>query len=162
MPSVTTLLVENDSKLAWAISRVVEARGFPSPVHVSTGGEAIDWISHNNPDLCFIDRELPDVKWAHFIMRIRQRQPNVPIYLISDAGTEAAAIAAFHVGVTDYIPKAAGLYEAVVRAVQRASETKAANTAPETALVVPEGFPPQLMKPTYQNRLRVIGRQIDL
>jgi DNA-binding NarL/FixJ family response regulator len=162
MPSVTVLLVESDAKVAWAISRVIEARGFPSPVHVSTGGEAIDWIGRNNPDLCVIDRELPDAKWAHFVMRIRQRQPNVPIYLISDAGTEEAAIAAFHIGVTDYIPKAAGLYEAIVRAVQRASEAKAANIPPETALIVPEGIPPQLMKPTHQNRLRVIGRQIDL
>jgi len=162
MASVTVLLVESDAKIAWAISRVIEARGFPSPVHVSTGADAIDWIGRNTADICFIDRELPDVKWADFIVRIRQRQPELPIHLISDAGTEAAAITAFHAGVADYIPKAAGLYEAVLRAVQRVSETKTANSAPAAALVVPEGVPPQLLNPSYQNRLRVIGRQIDL
>ncbi|HEX3722313.1 MAG TPA: response regulator [Nitrolancea sp.] len=162
MPSVTALLVENDPKVAWAISRVIEARGFPSPVVFATGGETIDWIGRNRPDLCFIDRDLPDVKWADFIVRIRQRQPNVPIHLISGAGTEADAIAAFRAGVTDYIPKAAGLYESIIRALQRASEKKAESVTPGAVVSVPEGIPPQLLNPTYQNRLRVIGRQIDL
>jgi CheY-like chemotaxis protein len=162
MPSVTVLLIENDPKMAWAISRVIEARGFPSPTVVTTGGEAMEWIGHNEADICLLDRDLPDVKWPDFTLRIRQRRPDLPIHMISSAGTEEAAITAFHAGVADYIPKTGTLYEAVVRAVTRVSESKSTRSTKETTSVIPEGIPPQLLQPTYQNRLRVIGRQIDL
>jgi CheY-like chemotaxis protein len=162
MPAVTVLLIENDPKMAWAISRVIEARGFPSPEVVTTGSEALEWISHNQADLCVLDRDLPEVKWPDFTLRIRQRRPDLPIHMISSAGTEEAAIAAFHAGVADYIPKTATLYEAVVRAVTQTAEAKAARAVPTHTTTIPEGIPPRLLQPTYQNRLRVIGRQIDL
>jgi CheY-like chemotaxis protein len=162
MPAVTVLLIENDQKMAWAISRVIEARGFASPSVVTTGAEALEWIGHNQADICLLDRDLPDVKWPDFTLRIRQRRPDLPIHMISSAGTEEAAITAFHAGVADYIPKTATLYEAVVRAVTRVSEAKSTRSSTETTPVIPEGVPPQLLMPTYQNRLRVIGRQIDL
>ena len=162
MPAVTVLLIENDPKMAWAISRVIEARGFPSPTIVTSGAEALEWFGHNEADICLLDRDLPDVRWPDFILRVRQRRPDLPIHMISSAGTEEAAITAFHAGVADYIPKTATLYEAVVRAVSRAAEAKTSSSAPVQAATIPEGIPPQLLRPTYQNRLRVIGRQIDL
>jgi CheY-like chemotaxis protein len=148
--------------MAWAISRVIEARGFPSPTVVTTGVEALEWIGQNEADLCVLDRDLPDVKWPDFTLRIRQRRPDLPIHMVSSAGTEEAAITAFHAGVADYIPKNATLYEAVVRAVTLRAEAKTKRSAPERTVTIPEGIPPQLLEPTYQNRLRVIGRQIDL
>lgn len=162
MPAVTVLLIENDPKIAWAISRVIEARGFASPVVMTTGVEALEWISQNEADLCVVDRDLPDVKWPDFTLRIRQRRPDLPIHMISSAGTEEAAITAFHAGVADYIPKNGALYEAVVRAATLADEAKTKRATPVRTTAIPEGIPPQLLQPTYQNRLRVIGRQIDL
>lgn len=162
MPAVTILLIENDPKVAWAISRVVEARGFTSPIVMTTGAEALDWISQNAADLCVIDRDLPNVKWPDFTLRIRQRRPDLPIHMISSAGSEEAAITAFRAGVADYIPKNGALYEAVVRAATLADEAKTKRAAPARTTAIPEGIPPQLLQPTYQNRLRVIGRQIDL
>jgi CheY-like chemotaxis protein len=162
MPAVTLLLIENDPKMAWAISRVIEARGFASPIVVTTGTEALEWIGQNEADLCVLDRDLPDAKWPDFTLRIRQRRPDLPIHMISSAGTEEAAITAFHAGVADYIPKNAALYEAVVRAATLADEAKTKRAAPARTVAIPEGIPPQLLQPTYQNRLRVIGRQIDL
>jgi len=162
MPAVTVLLIENDPKMAWAISRVIEARGFASPIVVTNGPEALEWISQNEADLCVVDRDLPDVKWPDFTLRIRQRRPDLPIHMISSAGTEDAAIMAFRAGVADYIPKNGALYEAVVHAVTLAGEAKTKRSAPARTTAIPEGIPPQLLQPTYQNRLRVIGRQIDL
>ncbi len=162
MSLVHTLLIEKDSQLAWAITRAMEARGLPRPQHVTNGHDAIEWVSRSTFNLCILDYELPDLNGIDLIVHLRQRQPNLPIFILSGAKSETVAVAAFRAGVTDYIPKDKQLLDTVVRTVQQMSETQAKATSLPASPPIPTGMPTELLNPTYQNRLRVIGRQIDL
>ncbi len=162
MEYVTTLLVEDDPQIAWGISRVIEASGFRRPRHVTNGGDAIEWVTHNECGLCLLDYDLPDTNGVDLTVRMRQRRPDLPIYMLSTAGSEAVAVAAFRAGVTDYVPKDNQLFDSVVRAVRKISQADAKLAAIPATHSIPEGMPRDLLNPTYQNRLRVIGRQLDL
>src|SRR5205085_11056566 len=66
----------------------------------------------------------------------------------------------FHLGVADYIPKKRGYGDLVVGLVTQLAA--GAPLTPQTRLLdVPPHIPEALLVPTYQNRLRVIGRQCD-
>ena len=162
MASTTTLLVEQDNQIAWGISRAIAARGLPTPHHVTTAQEAIDWVTHNGCGMCITAYRLPDMNGVDLTMRLRQRKPELPIYMISSAASEDVAVAAFRAGINDYFVKDNQIYDAAARVVQQfvASESKMASISSTQS--IPEGMPPELLNPTYQNRLRVIGRQIDL
>ncbi len=161
MPFLTTLLVEHDPMIAWKISQAIEARGITRPRHVSTGREAIELATRNEFDLCLVDYDLPDMDAINLTVQLRQRKGDLSIIMLSNAGSESVAIAAFRAGVSDYLPKDNQLYAAIARAAQNISESRPLRAA-TTGIDIPDGMPSELLNPTYQNRLRVIGRHIDM
>ncbi len=162
MGVVPTLLVEDDTQIAWGISRAIEAQGFQRPHQVTNARDAIAWVTHNECGLCFLAYKLPDMTGVDLTLRLRQRKPELPIYMLSSAGSESVAVAAFRAGVSDYFIKDAHVYDAAARIVRQIS------TAEKTLIThsgndsIPEGMPRELSNPTYQNRLRAVGRQLDI
>jgi DNA-binding response OmpR family regulator len=162
MASTTVLLVEQDVMIAWKLTRAVTTRGLPRPQHVTNAQSAIEWMTRGDVGLCIMDYQLPDMSGVDLARRLRQRKPELPLYMISDAGSEHVAVAAFRAGVNDYFVRDDQGYDTVARVVQHFTESQAKVATIPTAPSIPEGMPPELLNPTYQNRLRVIGRQIDL
>lgn len=162
MSFIATLLVEQDEQIAWAVSRAIEARGFPRPRHVTSAHNAIDWVSHNECGLCILSYALPDINGVDLTVRLRQRKANLPIYMLSSAGAESVAVAAFRAGVNDYFVKDSHVYDAVASVVAQITEGDAKLTAVPASQSIPDGMPRELLIPTYQNRMRIIGRQIDV
>lgn len=158
----TVFLVEHDPMVAWKISQAIEARGIPRPRHITNGREAIEQINHEDCGLCLIAYELPDMNGVEAVVRLRQRKPALPIVMLSGAGSESVAVAAFRAGISDYLAKDAQLYDSVVRVVEHINDAKSTQSALRTAPSIPPELPSELMNHTYQNRLRVIGRQLDL
>jgi DNA-binding response OmpR family regulator len=157
-----TLLVEDDSQIAWGVSRAIEARGFPKPHHVTNAHDAIEWVTHNECGVCFLAYKLPDMNGVDLTIRLRQRKGDLPIYMLSSAASEAVAVGAFRAGVNDYFVKDPQVYDAVVRVVQRITEAESRVSTIPTNQSIPDDMPRDLLIPSYQNRLRVIGRQIDM
>lgn len=154
------LLVEDNAGHARQIVRAFGDRALPSPMHLRKGEEAVMWVSGNRCDVCLLDYDLPGIDGIETLLRLHQRRPNLPVIMLSDARSERAAVAAFHAGVVDYVPKVRGFEDAVVEMVERlVLERAAAQPAPQ---LIAAGVPDELVQPTYQNRLRVIGRQLDL
>ncbi|MGA7671071.1 MAG: response regulator [Nitrolancea sp.] len=162
MASTTTLLVEHDEQIAWGISRAIAARGLPSAFHVTTAQAAIDWITYNECGICITAYRLPDMNGVDLTIRLRQRKPELPIYMISAAASEQVAVAAFRAGINDYFVKDNQIYDAAARVVQQFTQSQAKLATISATESIPDGMPSELLIPTYQNRLRVIGRQIDL
>ncbi len=162
MPHTTSLLVEDDAQIAWGVSRAIEARGFQGPHHVTNAKDAIYWLAHNDCGVCFLAYKLPDMTGVDLTRQLRQRKPDLPIYMLSGAGSESVAVAAFRAGVSDYFVKDAQVYDAAARVVQQVSLEQAKVATVPTTPSFPEGLPPELLNLTYQNRLRVIGRQLDV
>jgi CheY-like chemotaxis protein len=159
----TVLLVHSDAKEAAVAARAIGGVLMAMPVHIQTGEAAILWLTQNHCDACVVDYQLSGIDGVETLIRIRQRLPNLPVVIVSGANSEHAAIAAWHAGAVDYVPKAPGVYPAVATILQRVLQKR--EGLPAAALAVPlsdNTVPPDLVRPTYQNRLRAIGRQLDL
>jgi DNA-binding NarL/FixJ family response regulator len=162
MSQPVVLLVEDDVAIARRIAVAIETSVLGSrPVHVTSGEDAVLWIGANDCDICLLDYDLPGINGLETLARIQQRRPELPVIMLSDAQSEQVAVAAFRARVADFVPKRAGFEESVAQLV-----AQLAGSAPRPASAAPAldgaGIPAGLTQLTYQNRLRVIGRQLDL
>ena len=160
MTRATVLLVMPDLVQAAHLGRTIEQRLHAHPAGVTTSEEALRWIAVQSCDACVLDYALPDLDGLSTLVRLHQRKPDLPVVMVSESHLESTAIAAFHLGITDYVPKVPGFPEAVVSALQRVLAPDQLRAA---ALGVDQDdVPEELLAPTYQNRLRAIGHQLDV
>jgi CheY-like chemotaxis protein len=143
-------------QLAAMIAAVVDL----TPAYADTMHGALDLLAQRRFGVLILDDHLRGGTGIQALARVRERYPALPVIMVSAARSEDAAIDAFHLGVTDYIPKKRGYGDLVVRLVTQLAAS--ASPTPQTRLLdVPPHIPEGLLVPTYQNRLRVIGRQCD-
>ena len=160
MTHATVLLVMPDLAQAAHLGRTIEQRLLAHPAGVTTSEEALRWLTVQSCDACVLDYALPDLDGLSTLVRLHQRKPNLPVVMVSESHLESTAIAAFHLGVTDYIPKSPGFPEAVIGALQRAVIPD--QLRPSALGLDHADVPEELLAPTYQNRLRAIGHQLDI
>lgn len=155
------LLVTYDQLLTQRIVQAFASHGLPSPTHLSNAEMAIDWLERNACAVCLLDYDLPGVDGLRILARMHQRQPELAVIMLSAAASEAVAIAAFRAGVRDYVPKQAGFATEVAQQIRRLLHVDGTGQLPQPIVVGPD-IAAQLRQPSYQNRLRVIGREMDV
>jgi CheY-like chemotaxis protein len=163
MNGPTILLVSSSARDVNLITSALNALGLSRPVVVPDGETAVLWVAANDCGVCLLDYRLPGIDGLEALVRMRARRPDLPVIFLSDAASEQAAINAFHTGVVDYVPKTAGYQSRVAQLTRDVLREQAGNApAAVTQASVDPSVPRHLIQPTYQNRLRVIGRQLDL
>jgi CheY-like chemotaxis protein len=104
--SLTKLLVVGDSEfehqLIDGLLRGVEGL---SVVHASGGAVALRMIDREPPDVVLTDLFMPDMDGLELVKRVHERQPGVPLILMTAFGSEQAAIQALRTGAANYLPK---------------------------------------------------------
>ena len=156
------LVVSSDQQQRQVLARALEALGMPRPTSLEDGQAALLWVAANHCDVCVLAFNLQgNLDGLNTLHGIRQRRPELPVVMVSDSGTEQDAVAAFHGGVADYVPVRPGYEQAVAQLVRRIAEAAGESEVVPTQLVA-AGVADELLQPNYQNRLRVIGRQLDL
>lgn len=159
MSNPVTLLVASDIAQARLIGQAIEGRALPDPVHVLSGEEAVLWVGAHRCDVCVLDYHLLGIDGLETLVRIHRQQPNLPVVMLLGAEAEEMVVAAFHAGAVDYVPKTPGFPDVVAQRVQQVMRPSPA--PPLVSPVAQVAGVEQLLCPTYQNRLRVIGRQLD-
>jgi CheY-like chemotaxis protein len=155
------LLVAHDQLLMQRLVQAFARHGLPSPTQFATCDAAIDWLEHHSCVVCLLDYDLPDGGGLRNLARIHQRHPDLSVIMLSSAASESVAIAAFRAGVRDYVPKQPGFATTAALQVRHMLQIDATGQLPQPIVVGPE-VPNRLRLPTYQNRLRVIGREMDI
>ena len=161
MADPRVVIVDGDALRASLVARALEALGLRRPVILDSGEAAVLWIGANTCDVCVLDYRLPGIDGLETLARLRQRRPELPVVMTSAAESERVAIAAFHAGVIDYVPRLPGYAEVVAGLVRQSTQASVGEVAAAPPPLSPDILP-QLMRPTYQNRLRTIGRQLDI
>ena len=156
-----TLLVEGNADQAKVISQTMAAHGLPAPHHVRTGEEAVPWVSVHECDLCVVDYSLRGIDGLDTLIRIHQRKPDLPVIMLSSVKSEQVAVAAFRGGVRDYVAMSSGYAESLVEILLRVTQTLSFEVH-QTAIAIPDTLAPALLRASYENRLRAIGRQLDI
>lgn len=99
------LIVEDEPDVANALKRVIEASGAYS-VRVLLTADAIEGeLSPSPPDLVFTDLMMPRIDGLEVLRRIKRREPDLPVVVVSAYSTIENAVAAVKDGAFDFLPK---------------------------------------------------------
>lgn len=107
MPSQqTALIVEDEPNANSLLARLIQLKGFQTE-SAYTGGEALEKIRTNVPDIVFLDLMLPDIDGFQVCRAIKTDPETslVPVVIVSAALVGANRSRGFRAGADTYVPK---------------------------------------------------------
>ena len=113
MENAMVLVVDDDQRMLHLINLVLEIEGY-RVVTSTRGGEALEIVINQNPDLILLDVMLPDTDGYSLCQRIREFS-QTPIIMVSARGTEDDRVHGLVIGAEDYITKPFSSRELVAR-----------------------------------------------
>lgn len=165
MGQTRILIVDSNPRRVHQLRNALASTWLPQPLHQADGESAVLWAGAHSCDLCILSYELPGIDGLETLARMRTRQPSLPVIMIGETDEQHVPIAAFRSGVLDYFPVSGPYADAVAERAREhlepgyvASDTMGETTTDPGLRDVTR----QRLEPTYQNRLRTIGRQFDL
>lgn len=110
------LIVEDDEAIAAMLKYNLKAEGF-SVVHTDDGGEALQLVQEERPDIILLDWMLPTVSGIEVCRRLRQsdKTRNIPIIMVTARGEESDKLMGLDYGSDDYITKPFSPAELIAR-----------------------------------------------
>lgn len=120
--AVRVLVVDDEPGIASLLMETLRLAGFEAAI-ANTGIEALEDLKRSAFDLILLDVNLPIMDGFQILAQLRQRQPEIPIIMISARLDKKDVIEAFKLGADDYITKPFSIEEVVMRinAVMRRS-----------------------------------------
>ncbi len=128
------MVVEDDMAIADVVARYLDKEGFDVSAY-RHGGEALDALLADPPDLVVLDLMLPGIDGFELFRRLRALAP-VPVVMLTARGDESDRVIGLDMGADDYLTKPFSPRElvarvkAVLRRVSGALETVEAGADP--------------------------------
>src|SRR5437870_4577404 len=119
------MVVEDDLELRGVLLRGLEEEGFAT-AGVRTGGELLERIEPEAPDLLVVDIGLPDADGRDLCQALRAQGINTPVLFLTARDTLTDRVTGFTAGGDDYVTKPFAFAELVARLhalLRRAGET---------------------------------------
>lgn len=104
------LLIDDDRLVATTLQIGLACRGFDL-VLASTGVGGLRSFEGGDFDLVLVDVGLPDLNGYEVCRRLRDRDPEVPLLILTARHDERSAVSGFESGADDYLRKPCGLDE---------------------------------------------------
>jgi DNA-binding NtrC family response regulator len=104
MPKQTILVVDDERLIRWSVKQKLEHWGY----HVSEAEDASTALARvqiDNPDLVTLDIRLPDMSGLDVLRDIKQRNPKLPVIMITAYGAVDLAVDALRLGAFDFVEK---------------------------------------------------------
>jgi len=99
-------LVVDDSEVVRAHYReYLKPLGFTEIVESTDGFEAMSALKDFEPDVVFLDWNMPNMTGLQFLKKVRPTHPDLPIIMVTAQGGERLVMNAIKAGVTDYVLK---------------------------------------------------------
>jgi len=108
------LLVEDESKVARFIARGLSADSFAVDT-AADGNSGLDLAAAYHYDLIILDLMLPGMSGTEILRHLRQKDPNVPVLVLSARDAVADKVGHLELGADDYLTKPFALAELLVR-----------------------------------------------
>jgi CheY-like chemotaxis protein len=102
----TALIVEDEPEANRLLSMLVQLRGYRTD-SAYTGGEALEKVRDQPPDIVFLDLMLPDINGYEVCKTIKDRRTTslIPVVMVTARVADENRLQSFQVGANDYIPK---------------------------------------------------------
>jgi len=108
------LLVEDESKVARFIARGLTADSFAVDT-AADGTSGLDLATAYHYDLIILDLMLPEMSGTEILRRLRRRDTNVPVLVLSARDGVADKVGHLELGADDYLTKPFAFAELLVR-----------------------------------------------
>jgi two-component system nitrogen regulation response regulator GlnG len=152
-PGITVWVVDDDESVRWVLEQALKQahmipRCFPTAAQFFTALESA------RPDVLVTDIRMPDVSGLELLEALREREPDLPVIVITAHSDLDSAVAAYKGGAFEYLPKPFDIDEAV-ELISRAAQARPGNGqphAPEKAQTIIG------QAPAMQEVFRAIGR----
>lgn len=102
-PTKKILVVDDDEKILYAFCEVMKKDNYTC-ITARDGEEALQKLSEN-PDLVYLDIAMPKIDGLETLRRIKQKNSNLPVIIITGYGTMQTAIKAMQYDAYEYITK---------------------------------------------------------
>ncbi|MBI4550599.1 MAG: sigma-54-dependent Fis family transcriptional regulator [Candidatus Omnitrophica bacterium] len=116
------LIVDDEANILHFLSRALEKKGY-TVYPAANGADAAERLEKVRPDLVIADILLPDVNGVELLRRIKSKDPEVNVILITAHASLDTAISAIRGGASDYLVKPFKVEE-LCSVVQRALSSK--------------------------------------
>ncbi|HEX4526572.1 MAG TPA: response regulator transcription factor [Gaiellaceae bacterium] len=114
MTTGRVLVVEDDAELRGVLLRGLREEGFEA-AGAGTGGEALDRVEADRPDVLVVDIGLPDADGRDVCQALRARGVGAPVLFLTARDTLTDRVTGFSAGGDDYVTKPFAFAELVVR-----------------------------------------------
>jgi two-component system, OmpR family, KDP operon response regulator KdpE len=112
-PSPRILIVDDEPPIRKLLRMGLSSQGY-SVIEAPNGKSALELLA-KKPALVILDLGLPDIDGHDLLQRIRHREEQLPIIVLSSRGDEAGKVAALDLGADDYVTKPFGMDELFAR-----------------------------------------------
>src|SRR6266516_1835163 len=129
------LVVEDDPAVRLSLRLAGQKEGF-EVAEAGSGPEALDELARQRPDLVLLDLMLPGPSGFDVCRAVHQRDPNLPVIILTARGDEVDKVVGLELGADDYITKPFSPRELIarIRAVLRRA-TRTAEPAPHGSAI---------------------------
>ena len=115
------LIIDDDALVRRSIAVYLTDSGFD--VHeAGDANKLCDTIQESNPDLVLTDLRMPGADGLQVLKQIKQHKPDLPVIIISGAGSVNDVVQALRLGASDYLVKPVLDIEVLVHAINKALE----------------------------------------
>lgn len=99
------LLIDDSKDIRDFVSEyILQPKGF-EVLLASDGLMGLEMAISNTPDLIITDQQMPNLTGIDVLKKLRERDIDIPTILMTGQGSEDTAVAAFRLGIRDYIIK---------------------------------------------------------
>ncbi|MGE0012479.1 MAG: sigma-54-dependent transcriptional regulator, partial [Azoarcus sp.] len=98
------LIIDDEAALVRSLSFALKEAGY-TPHSAPNGVDGLEAAARIAPDVVLLDLRLPDLSGMEVLERLHERQPDLPVVMISAHGDTRAAVQAVKLGAADYLSK---------------------------------------------------------
>ncbi|CDQ45900.1 MAG: response regulator transcription factor [Mycolicibacterium neoaurum] len=132
---IQVLVVDDEPVLAELVSMALRYEGWDIAT-AGDGAAALALARENPPDVVVLDVMLPDMSGLDVLRSLRERQPGLPLLLLTAKDSVEDRIAGLTAGGDDYVTKPFSIEEVVLRLRALLRRTGVADDASDAQLVV--------------------------
>jgi two-component system, NtrC family, nitrogen regulation response regulator GlnG len=147
-------IIDDDRSIRWVFEKALGREGIPFKTFGSAQ-EALASLDALPPQVVVSDIRMPGTSGLDLLQMLRERQPELPVIIMTAYSDLESAVAAFQGGAFEYLPKPFDVDHAVELIRRAIDESMRDDQAPRAAEATPEILG---QAPTMQDVFRAIGR----
>ncbi|MCW8880921.1 MAG: nitrogen regulation protein NR(I) [Sedimenticola sp.] len=154
-PNSSVWVIDDDRSIRWVLEKAFEKAGLSVRCFPSAEG-VLESLIHEQPDVIVSDIRMPGMDGLSLLERINQSYPELPVIIMTAHSDLDSAVAAFHGGAFEYLPKPFDVDEAVEQVSRACRKSRSASHQADEGV---EASPEIIGEaPAMQEVFRAIGR----